>query len=68
MILGGHAQNLHGDMLERQQKLGAVGEKQVHVMSGELHHHVGSLEIVAGSRAIQDFVVDLESSIAEGLQ
>jgi len=44
MVLGGHSQHLHGDVLERQQKLGAVGKQQVDVGPGKPHHHVRSLK------------------------
>ena len=66
MVLGGHAQRLHGDVLQRQQELGAVGKEQVHVGTAESHYHVRRLEIAAGCLLILDLVFHLESRIAQG--
>ncbi len=61
VILGGHAQHLHGQVLELEQEFGAVAEQEIDVGAAELHHHIGGFKVVCGGVAIGDDVVQIES-------
>ena len=65
VILGGHAQRLHGHVLQGQQQFSAVGQQILHVRAGELHHHVGRLEVVVSGLAIGHLVAHAEARLVE---
>ncbi len=66
MIVGMHPQHFHGDVLEGQQQLGAIGQQQIDVRAGKLHHDVGGLEFVPGGVHVLNRIVHLEAAIIEG--
>ena len=45
MIVGVHAQHFLRDQFEREQKLGAIAQKQVDIFAAELDDEVRSFEI-----------------------
>ena len=65
MVLRGHAQHLHGEVLERQQQLGAVGQQQIHVRAGELDHDFGVLELGVGVLRVDDLELHTEAGTLE---
>ena len=67
MVLGGHAQHLHGYVLEGQQHFGAVGQEQVDIAASELDQNIRRFEIVIAGLVVLHFVLETETAALEGL-
>lgn len=66
VILGGHAKDFHGEMLEREQELGFVFEEHADVGTGEVDHEFGILEIgVAFGAGLRDVNIEVETRVVD---
>lgn len=65
MIFGRHAQRFHGDLFQRQQKLGLVREQQIDIGAAELHHNLGILDLRVYGLAFGKLILQIEIRILE---
>lgn len=66
VILGGHAEDFHGEVLEREQELGFVFEEHADIGTREVDHEFGILEIgVAFSAGLRDINIEVETRVVD---
>ncbi len=65
MVVIRNAQRLHGEVLERQEKLGLVRQQKLHIGPFELHHHLGIFDLGVGRIAFFDLILDVEVGVVQ---
>lgn len=61
MLVARHPQHFHRDLLERQHRLGFVGEKPFHIAAGKSNQKIRRLEILMRSLAGYDLELHIET-------
>jgi hypothetical protein len=60
VIVGRQPKHLHREMFQGKQKLGAVGQEQIHIGAVESHDYIGGLEIVRARIGVSHFKAQLK--------
>ena len=67
VILGRHAQHLHGEMLQSQQQLGFVLQQHFGVITDEVDHQFRILEVLDALIRVRKVGVEVEAHIVDCL-